>query len=99
MIIYNVTVNVEDEIHEDWLNWMKTIHIPDVMRCNLFESYKICKIIADDEGHTYSIQYNCKTMKEFTEYQSKHAPKLQKEHSDRYKNRFVAFRTIMEEIA
>jgi len=98
MIIYNITINIEDEIHEDWLNWMKSTHIPDVMACNLFESYKICKIIAEDEGHTYSIQYTCKTMRKYTDYQTKYAAKLQKKHSDRYNNKFVAFRTLLEEI-
>ncbi|MEO8448027.1 MAG: DUF4286 family protein, partial [bacterium] len=28
MILYNVTVNVDDSVHDEWLEWMKTIHIP-----------------------------------------------------------------------
>ena len=98
MIIYNITINVDEEIHEDWLNWMRAVHIPNVMSCNLFVSHKICKLIVDDEGHTYSIQYFCNTMQEFEEYQTKYAPKLQQEHNDKYKDRFVAFRTLLEEI-
>ncbi|MCE3229382.1 MAG: hypothetical protein K0S32_3933, partial [Bacteroidetes bacterium] len=32
MFIYNVTVNISNDIHTDWLKWMKEIHIPDVMK-------------------------------------------------------------------
>jgi hypothetical protein len=30
MIIYNVTINVEDSIHYDWLSWIKP-HIKEVL--------------------------------------------------------------------
>jgi hypothetical protein len=29
-------------------------------------------------------------------YQRDHAPRLQKEHSEKYKGKFVAFRTLLE---
>ena len=36
MIIYNVTCNVENEILQEWLQWMLEIHIPDVMQTGFF---------------------------------------------------------------
>ena len=27
MIIYNVTIKLDPEIHEDWLSWMRRHHI------------------------------------------------------------------------
>ena len=35
MIIYNLTINLEDSIHDDWLEWMKKNHMPDVMRTGI----------------------------------------------------------------
>ena len=97
MIIYNVTINIEDEVHDDWLQWMKTVHIPDVMNTGLFTENKICKVLGvDDEGTTYSIQYTCMNMEELEKYQQEHAPRLQQEHTERYRNKFVAFRTLLE---
>ncbi len=99
MIIYNVTVNVEDEIHKDWIAWMKKIHIPEVMNTGFFLEHKIAKVITtqeDETGHTYAIQYTCDSMADLEEYQEKHAPKLQQEHGDRYQGKFVAFRTLLE---
>ena len=60
MIIYNVTLNVDQEVHEEWLNWMKEIHIPDVMATGLFLDNRLCRVLVDDEGGiTYAIQYTC----------------------------------------
>jgi len=30
MILYNVTVSIDPEIAEEWLTWMREVHIPDV---------------------------------------------------------------------
>ena len=35
-IIYNVTVNIDDSVHDEWLEWMQTQHIPDVMSTGYF---------------------------------------------------------------
>ena len=70
MIIYNVTVSLVDPtIHEEWLNWMKTKHIPDVMNTGCFLSNKICKLMVDDEI-TYAIQYTCKNLDTLEKYQT-----------------------------
>ncbi|MBL4752746.1 MAG: DUF4286 family protein [Flavobacteriales bacterium] len=99
MLIYNVTVNIDDDVHEDWLAWMQGEHIPEVMKCSLFESNKMFKVLTDDEGHTYSIQYRCDSQNKLNRYFEEYAPKLQEEHSNRYKDKFVAFRTILEEVS
>ena len=70
MIIYNVTVSLVDQtIHEEWLNWMKTKHIPDVMNTGCFLSNKICRLMVDDEI-TYAIQYTCKDLATLEKYQT-----------------------------
>lgn len=97
MIIYNVTVKIDINHHDEWLEWMRTKHIPDVMDTGCFEYHRIHKVLVDDQdGVNYAIQYGCKDMDRLNEYQEKHAPELQKEHSERYKDKFVAFRTLLE---
>jgi hypothetical protein len=97
-ILYNVTVKIESSSHEDWLEWMKTVHVPDVMATGYFITYKITRIIGDDDEHgiTFATQYVAKDMDAFQTYQSQHAKRLQKDHSDRYANKYVAFRTLMQ---
>ena len=97
MYIYNVTVNIDDTAHDDWVSWMKKSHIPDVLNTGLFTSCRFCKVMVEEEsGTTYSIQYLAKDMEALKLYQEMYAPGLQKEHTDRYAGKFVAFRTLLE---
>ena len=97
MIIYNVTVNIDNDVREEWLSWMKTIHIPEVMATGYFLEHRICKVLVDEEqGTTYSIQYTAANIEDVKEYQVKHSPRLQKETTERYGSKMVAFRTLLE---
>lgn len=100
MILYNVTVKILKPLESEWLQWMREEHIPQVMNTGLFEDNKICKLFQDeeDDGVTYAFQYFCKDMDTFLQYQTNHAKTLQEDHSKRYKDKYVAFRTLMEVI-
>ena len=99
MIIYNVTVSVEENAKNDWLNWMKTEHIPEVMACGIFTKAQINHVIVQaDSDNTFAIAYTCSSMKELHQYQIKFAPELQKEHDEKFKEKAIAFRTLMEVI-
>ena len=99
MFIYNVTVNVGDDIHADWLRWMKEKHIADVMRTGCFVDNRILKVLyVEDQGHTYSIQYSFLEMADIEKYQKEFAPVLQAEHKARYGDNYSAFRVLLEVI-
>jgi hypothetical protein len=100
MIIYNVTVNIEEAVHQEWLAWMKETHIPDVMRTGKFISSRILRIVGDEDsgGKTYSVQYTCNSMNDFREYERDHAQTLRAVHTAKFKDQFVAFRTLLESV-
>jgi len=97
MIIYNVTVNIDHDVHDVWLKWMCEIHIPEVMETGMFLDSKMSKILAHEEGGlSYSIQYLMKDHATFEKYQTEFSPKLQEKHNKRFQGKFAAFRTLME---
>lgn len=98
MIIYNVTVKLESEVYEDWIKWMKEVHVPEVMQTGFFLENEIYQVMVDDEdnGLTFSIQYRCENRKNLDTYFKNHALNLQQKHKDRYEGKYVAFRTILE---
>lgn len=97
MILYNVTISIDEEVHEEWLQWMKEVHIPDVLATGLFIENKIARILAEEQGGlAYSIQYIARNMEDYEEYKRKYAPKLQAEHQIKYDGKFAAFRTLLD---
>lgn len=97
-IVYNVTVKIDSAINDDWLSWMKETHIPDVMMTGKFISWRIKKILGDEDpnGITYAVQYIAPNMDAFLDYNQHYAQALQAEHKERYEGKYVAFRTLME---
>lgn len=101
MIIYSVTVAVNESIAEEWLDWMLSVHIPEVMDTGMFTNYHIQRILfpePENSTQTFNIQYECLSMLHFKMYQEQYAAGLQAAHTQRYKDKFAAFRTILERI-
>ncbi|KQM66381.1 hypothetical protein ASE74_08220 [Pedobacter sp. Leaf216] len=97
MFLYNVTLILDEAAAEDWLQWMQDIHIPKVMATELFVSHRLLKVVdSPNEGVTYCAQYVAETLDNYNQYQEIFAPALQAELNERYKNQFVAYRTLME---
>lgn len=101
MIVYSVTVAIEETVHDEWLKWMKEDHIPKVMDTGHFVGYRMMRVIShqnDNPDISYNIQYECESMAELHKYQLQKAPALQKEHSEKYDGKFAAFRTLLEKV-
>ena len=101
MIIYSVTVSVEASSSLEWLTWMQNVHIPDVMNTGYFFFFFIQELldpIPQPGMVTFNIQYHCRNMNELKAYQENDAPRLQQDHTDKFKDRFVAFRTILKRL-
>jgi hypothetical protein len=97
-ILYNVTVKIESAVHDDWLEWMKHHHIPDVLKTGCFSGCRMMKLISepDHDDPTYSIQYTCNSITDYETYIDRFSEKLREEAGKRYEGKFVAFRTVLE---
>lgn len=95
-IIYNVTVSVDFDKSEEWLDWMQETHIPDMMRTGLFLEARISRVLGHEEGgKTYAVQYLCKDMETYEHYQANFSGPLQEDHTKRFGKCTAAFRTIL----
>ena len=96
-VFYNVTVSLDPSIEQDWLLWMKDIHIPEVLATGMFLQSKILRIHGFEEnGVTYAIQYRLASMDLLNKYQAEFAPALKADHFNRYGEKAIAFRTVLE---
>lgn len=101
MIIYNITVNVEAQTAEAWKTWMKQVHIPAMLATGCFKGYKFLRLLTeveDNPGLTFAVQMECEHMADLDTYMDKHAEKLRADHKQEFEGRYVAFRSILEEV-
>ena len=97
MIIYNVTVNIDESIHDDWLKWIKE-HIPQVLATGRFSDAKLTKVLVEEDmgGITYSVQYRAKSREDLDNYYKIDAPRLRGEGLSKFSDKMLAFRTELE---
>ncbi|MBT8271625.1 MAG: DUF4286 family protein [Flavobacteriaceae bacterium] len=97
MIIYNVTINVDESIHAEWLIWIKE-HIPLVLSTGRFIEARLTRVLVEEEmgGTTYSIQYRANSRKDLDDYYEFYADKLRQDSLKRFGDKVLAFRTELE---
>lgn len=97
MIIYNVTSNIEDSCHDQWMEWMMEKHIPEILDTGKFYKIKILKVLSqEDHGTTYSVQYFAESREKLEQYYKEHAPKLRADALGKFGEKVLAFRTELE---
>jgi len=97
MYIYNVTVNIEDSLHKEWLTWMET-QILNVLNTGKFSSAKLTEVLVDEEmgGKTYSVQYLANSRENLDEYYKEHAEVLQLKSLKKFGDKMLSFRTELK---
>jgi phosphoribosylamine-glycine ligase len=101
MIIYNVTINIEESVHDQWLQWMQEKHINDVLATGKFSSARMVKVLVEEDmgGVTYSVQYFADSKEKLQQYYAEDAPRLREEGLKLFADKMLAFRTELEIIS
>ncbi len=100
MIIYNVTTRVATAVFEGWLDWMRSVHIPEIMATGLITEHKIVRLldVEEDEGPTIAVQYYLKSYDDYEKYIADHSDRLRLSSYEKWGDRVISFRTVMEVI-
>jgi hypothetical protein len=98
MIIYNVTVKVDHSIAAPWLQWIKEEHIPDIISTGCFVKASVLQLLEvdDADGPTYAVQYHAESKALYNQYIQKFSDTLRKKGIDKWGNKTIAFRSVMQ---
>lgn len=101
MIIYNVTTNIHESVHDQWMIWMQHKHIPEMIATGKFVSARMVRVLIEEEmgGVTYSVQYTTDSKATLELYYQEEAPTLREEELKLFGDRMLTFRTELELIS
>ena len=101
MILYNVTINIHESVHNQWMQWMQEKHINEVLATGKFSAARMVKVLVEEEmgGTTYSIQYTTDSKETLQRYYDEDAPRLREEGLQLFGDKMLAFRTELELIS
>lgn len=97
MVLYNLTIIIDEAINIEWQNWIKTVFIPKISETNLFISHRLLKVLnSPNEGITYCLQFVAENEEKYETFASEHAPSIMELHTQKFRNQCVSFSSLME---
>ena len=96
MYIYNVTINIDDASHKEWLQWIET-YIIEILNTQKFTSAKMTEVmIQGEEGRTYSIQFVTNTKEELISYQENDENDFRLKAYHKFGDKMMSFATELK---
>lgn len=99
MIIYNVTLSINPTVETEFIDWLKNVHIPEVLDTQLFVSGELFKVFerpSSNQHSSYAVQYRLESWGHFNQYQLEFAAGLQQKTREKFGENVLAFRTFLE---
>jgi hypothetical protein len=98
MIIYNITTKVHSAIAKEWLQWLKDIHLKEILDTGCFKDFKIVKLLEmdEEEGPTYALQLYADSKAIYNQYVENSAGKMRQAAFDKWGDKFISIRTVMQ---
>lgn len=96
-MLYIVYIAIDASKADDWEDWMRTHHVPDVIATGHFFDATLARDEANDtEGRrAYRAVYRARSPEALDAYQADDAGRLQADHTERYEGHFDAHREIL----
>lgn len=101
MLIYNITMQAEWSIHEEWLQWIYDVYIPFAINSGCFAKYQLVKLLEVDEaeGPAYALQLYAQSKADYNRYTALYLPQIEQQSFEKWEGSLVSFATLMEVVA
>lgn len=98
MLIFNTTYQVTTNHTENWIQWIKTEHIPFMLKSEVFIEPQITKIVGseDETGTSFSVQFKINDMDTLVLWHNQYATEFQDKVSSKFGTEVVFFSTVLE---
>lgn len=95
---YEVSIEVMKEHSHAWVDWVISIHIPEVMKCVVFINAKLSKVTdpASENYDIFHIQYSANSLQDIQRYRSEYSPALQASHNQIFGEYTKGIRKVLQ---
>lgn len=100
MIIYNITLHIDNEVLADCLLYLKETYIPAALEGKVLNNPQLCRVMghAGEEGSSYALQFQAENMHLLNEWQDKYGEGLNTLLSERFSDKVIGFTTLLEKL-
>ncbi|MDU1903287.1 MAG: DUF4286 family protein [Dysgonomonas sp.] len=100
MLIFNTTLHIEDSIHNECLEYLIQVYIPQSLSGNLLEQPSLARIERQHEesGISYAMQFKTHDIDSLNKWADEIGEYLQQQLVEKFGNKVTGFATLLEEI-
>ena len=100
MFVFNITTKIAWDIGDEWLDWQREEYIPAIMSTNLFDEFKLFRLLdeEDHEGPTYTLQLFTTHENRYRLFVEEYAQAIQQKAFAKWGSQFIAYRTFMQQV-
>jgi hypothetical protein len=100
MLIVNTTYNVSENCRKDWLIWIHSDYIPEVIRTGFLVNPRFYRLLIENEPGTesYALQFEVKNQETLDGWFQKYGMNIQETMSHRFHENVLGFTTLMEAV-
>lgn len=100
MIVYNTTYHVDDEVLQDFIDYIKNVHVKAVVSTNLLTHPQFSLVHAQHEenGTSYALQFHVENLEILEDWFIKHGQDLQANLNNKFGSKVCGFMTLLEQI-
>lgn len=99
MLIYNTTYQVDDDINENFLIWIRECYMPEIEKNGILKNPRICRVLSHrEDGTSYTVQWEVESSSLLHRWHMEQGMKLNDEMMKIFKDKVVGFPTLMEVI-
>lgn len=101
MIIYNITINIHESVHDQWMQWMHDFYIPGILQTQKFTKARMVKVLVDEDmgGITYSVQFETPTKALLHLFYTENFDHFENESRKLFGDKMLTFKTELEVIS
>ncbi len=100
MIIFNTTYHVDQEVHDEYIKYIREVFIPNALASGFLYEARLVRIVAqhNEPGTNYSLQFRVKNNDTLDLWLSMAGNQLNKDLVARFGNKVAGFVTLLEEV-
>ncbi|SEA61378.1 protein of unknown function [Arachidicoccus rhizosphaerae] len=98
MFIYNITIKIAPEIHQQWLAWMGDEHITAMLATGKFTRHQLLRLreVDDSDGPTYALQLFAESKADYNAFKTVHEAAFLQTQRATWGEKMLSFSTLME---
>ncbi len=100
MLIYNTTYHLEADLEDNFLIWLKEVHIPEVENQKALRNPRICKILSTQEDGqvSYALQWEVEDSTTLHRWHIKHGTFAKDQIRKIFNDKVLGFDTLMRKV-